>query len=80
MQEAGNAIEDVAAGEETAEDLRIPRVEPFPSKFPSVLALDHREVIPNVRAVDKLINRGLEEERLAEAEGCAKTHGGVRHT
>ncbi len=38
MQKAGNAVKDVTARKESAEDLGVPGMDPFSAEFPGVLA------------------------------------------
>src|SRR5438445_10351989 len=79
VKEAGDAIEDVAACEESAEDLRVTGVNPFATELKGVLALDEGEAVANVGAPKDFVNGWFEEEGLAEAEGGAEAHRGVWH-
>src|SRR5947208_3191822 len=72
MQETEHRIKDVAAGEEAAEDLRVVAVQPVAAELDRVLASDDGIVVSELAAPESLVDRGLEEERIAEAEGGSK--------
>src|SRR5581483_6338765 len=76
-QEAGHAVEDVAAGEETAEHLAVVAVQPLAAELDVVLAGEDGVVVTDLRAPEQLINRGLQEERRSETERGGESHRGV---
>ena len=76
-QEAGDAVEEVAAREEPAEHLVVQRVHPLAADLERVRAADDRHVVLDLRAPDQLVDVGLQEERIAEPERRAEPHAGV---
>ena len=79
MEESDWAVENVLAGEEASEDLRVPAVEPFTADLPGVLAGNQGKIVANTRAPENFIDGRLEEKRLAEPERGGEAHRGVRH-
>ena len=73
-QKAGNAVEDVPARKESAEDLIVQRVQPFAAEFNVVIARDDREVVFDVRAPEQFVDVRFEEERITEPESRHKPH------
>ncbi len=73
-QEAGHAVEDVAPLEEAAEDLRVAAVHPLAAELGGVVARDDGEVVLELRAPERLVHVGREEEGVAEAEGRDEAH------
>ena len=76
-EEAGDAVEEVAAGEEAAEHLIVQRVHPLAAELHRVRAFHDRHVVLDLAAPDQLVHARLQEERVAEAEGRPKAHAGV---
>ncbi len=71
-QEAADAAEDVAAGEESTEHLIVQRVHPLAADLERMIAAHDRDVVFELRAPDQLVDAGLQEERIAEPEGRAE--------
>src|SRR4029078_5910756 len=82
-QETGDAVEDVAPFEESAEDLRVARVNPLAAGLPGVPAADDRVAVFQLDARHQLVDVGPEEERIAETErrevGIGAHRGVGRH-
>src|SRR5262245_26225997 len=74
MQEARDAVEDVTALEETAEDLRVIAVRPIASHLDRVVAGHDREVVAYLEPLEEFVNIRPQEERIAEAERRRKAH------
>src|SRR5262249_6140896 len=74
MQEARDAVEDVTALEETAEDLRVIAVRPIASHLDRVVAGDDGEVVAYLESLEELVNVRPQEERIAEAERRGESH------
>jgi len=68
VEETGYVAENVATGEETAENLGIEAVNPFAAELKCVLAFDEGEIVAEIGAPENFINGGFEEERLAKAK------------
>jgi len=79
VQEACNAVEDIAASKEAAKDLGVPSMNPFATELPRVLSFDDRKIITHVRPIDEFVHVRLKEEWLAEPEIGDETHSSVRH-
>src|SRR4029453_1490046 len=74
-EESGHAVEDVPPLEESAEDLRVPRVDPFTAGLYGVPPGDERDVVLHLEALHRLVDVRREEERVAETE---RRKAGVR--
>src|SRR5262249_37901091 len=67
-QEAGDAVEDITAFKEAAEDLRVVAVRPIASRLDRVVAGDDREVVAYLEALEEFVDLRRQEEWVAEAE------------
>src|SRR5262245_36948014 len=77
MQEARDAVEDVTAFEEAAEDLGVVAVRPIASQLDRVVAGDDREVVAYLEALEEFVNIRSQEERVAETKRCGEAHRSV---
>src|SRR5262249_48937554 len=77
VHESGDAVKDIAARKEAAEDLLVVSVQPLAAELESVLSADNRNAVSEIMAVKQLVHRGLQEKRLAKAEIGGKAHGCV---
>src|SRR6266508_814862 len=71
---ARDAVEDVAAVEEAAEDLRVVAVRPIASRLDRMVAGDDREVVAYLEALEEFVNIRPQEERVAETERRGEAH------
>ncbi len=78
MQKIVYTVEDVAAGEESAEDLGVVRVQPVAAKLEIMFSVNNGEIVAELRAPNRFVNVWIEEERIAESEGGPESHSCVR--
>src|SRR5256885_15101916 len=72
---SNHVAENISAGKETAENLRIAAVNSFGADLESVLATDQGDVVANVSAPKNFVDGGLEEKGLAEAKRIERRSG-----
>ncbi len=73
-QESTDGREQITAVEESTEDLIVDRVEPLAAHFDGVASGDHRQVVLDLRPPEQLVDRRVQEVRIAE------TKRGVAHS
>src|SRR5580765_120084 len=81
MQKTSHTVEDVAAFEESSEDLIVERVQPFAADLNVVVTVNDRKIVFQIRAPEQFVNCWVKKERMAKSECSRKAHCGIgRHS
>ena len=76
-KKSGDAVEDVATFEKSAEDLRVHAMHPLAADLNGVRARNDGKVVFDLRAPECLVNVRPKEEWVTEAECGREAHGCV---